>query len=35
MELSDETKREIEKARKEIKEGKFYTHAQAKKALGL
>ena len=35
MELSDETKREIEKAKKEIKAGKFYTHAQAKKALGL
>ena len=35
MELSDETKRKIEKAEKEFKEGKFYTHEQAKKELDL
>ena len=35
MELSDETKIEIEKAKKEIKAGRFYTHKQVKKNLGL
>ena len=35
MELSDETKMEIEKAKKEIKAGRFYTHKQVKKNLGL
>ncbi len=35
MELSDETKKEIERARADIKKGKFYTHEQAKKELGL
>ncbi len=35
MELSEETKREIESAKAEIKSGKFYTHEQVKKRLGL
>ena len=35
MELSEETKRRIEKARKEISKGKFYTHEQVKKELKL
>lgn len=35
MELSEETKKEIEIARKEIAEGKFVTHAQLKKELGM
>lgn len=35
MELSEQTIRDIEIARKEIKEGKFVTHAQLKKDLGL
>ena len=35
MELSEETKRDIELARKDIKEGKFITHEQLKKELGL
>jgi len=35
MELNEETKKEIEKSRAEIKTGKFYTLAQAKKELGL
>lgn len=34
-ELSEECKREIEEARKEIAEGKFVTHSQLKKELGL
>lgn len=34
-ELSEETKRRIEQARAEIKAGKFYTHEQVKKKLGL
>jgi len=33
MELNEETKREIEIARKEIKEGKFYTMEQIKKEM--
>ncbi|MBI4447621.1 hypothetical protein HY643_01445 [Candidatus Woesearchaeota archaeon] len=35
MELNDETKRGVEQARADIKAGKFYTHAQVKKKLGL
>ncbi len=35
MELSEETKRRIEKAKKEISKGKFYTHEQVKKELKL
>ena len=35
MELNEETKRDIEEARKEIKEGKFVTLNEAKKRLGL
>ncbi len=35
QELSEETKREIEIARQEIKQGKFHTHEQVKKELGL
>lgn len=35
MELSEETKKNIEASRKEIKEGKFYTHEEVKKKLGL
>ena len=34
-ELSEQTKREIEKARKEIGEGKFKTHEQVKKEMGF
>jgi len=33
--LNEETKREIKQARANIKAGKFYTHEQAKKKLGL
>ncbi len=35
MELNEETKKDIEKARADIKAGKFYTHDQVKKKLGL
>lgn len=35
MEINNETKKEIEKAREEIKQGKFRTHAQIKKELGF
>ncbi len=35
LELSDETKKDIEEARREIKEGKFLTEEEAKKKLGL
>lgn len=35
MELNEETKRDVEQARAEIKAGKFYTHEQVKKELGL
>lgn len=35
MELSKETKRCIEQAQKEFACGKFYTHEQVKKELGL
>lgn len=34
-EISEETKKEIEQARSDIKAGKSYTHAQARKRLGL
>jgi len=34
-ELNDQTKRDIEKARDEIKAGKLHTLAQVKKELGL
>ncbi len=35
MELNEQTKKEIELARKEFKEGKTISHAQVKKELGL
>ncbi len=35
MELSEETKRHIAQAEKDIKEGRVYTHEQVKKRLGL
>jgi predicted transcriptional regulator len=35
MELSEETKREIQAARKEIKEGKYVSHEELKRRLGL
>jgi predicted transcriptional regulator len=35
MEINEETKREIEQARADIKAGKFYTHEQVKKRLGV
>jgi len=35
MELSEEAKRHIKQAEKEIKEGKTVTHEQLKKQLGL
>jgi len=35
MELNEETKKEIEQARLDIKSGKFYTHEQVKKKLGI
>ena len=35
MELSEETKRDIEEARKEFKEGKTVSHKQLLKELGL
>ena len=34
-ELGAETKRDLEKARAEIRSGKVYTHEQVKKMLGL
>jgi len=34
-ELSEQTKREIENARKEIARGDFVTHEQLKKELGI
>ncbi len=34
-ELNEETKRNIAEARAEIKAGKFYTHEQVKKRLGI
>ena len=35
MELNEQTIKDIKKARKEFKEGKFVSHAQLKKELGL
>ena len=35
MELSEETKRHIKQAEKDIKEGRVYTHDQVQKELGL
>ena len=35
MELTEETKAEIETARKEIEKGNYYTHEQVKKKLGI
>jgi predicted transcriptional regulator len=35
MELSEETKRNIAEAKKQIAKGNFYTHEQVKKELGL
>ncbi|MCL4356446.1 MAG: hypothetical protein M1460_01065 [Candidatus Thermoplasmatota archaeon] len=35
MELDEETRREIAKARQEIKEGKYHTMEEVKKDLGL
>lgn len=34
-ELSEETKKQIDQARKEYERGEFYTHEQVKKELGL
>jgi len=35
MEINEETKKEMEQARADIKSGKFYTHEQVKKKLRL
>ncbi len=35
MEINEETKKEIEQARADYKAGRFYTHEQVKKKLGL
>ena len=35
LELNEQTKKEIEIARKEFQQGKFVTHAQLKKKLGI
>lgn len=35
LELSEETKKEIKQAEEEFKQGKFYTHEEVKKELGL
>ena len=35
MEISEETKKELQQARKEIKEGKYHTLQQVKKELGI
>ena len=35
LELNEKTKKEIEEARKRVKAGKFITHEEAKKRLGL
>jgi predicted transcriptional regulator len=35
LELNEETKKEIELALKEVKEGKYVTHEEAKKKLGI
>ena len=34
-ELSEQTKKDIQQAREEFKQGKFVTHEQLKKELGL
>ena len=35
LELNEKTKKDIEEARKRIKAGKFITHEEAKRRLGL
>jgi len=35
MELNEETKKRIDIAREDIKAGRYYTHEQVKKELGL
>jgi predicted transcriptional regulator len=35
MAVNEQTKKEIEQARADIKSGNFYTHEQVKKRLGL
>ena len=35
LELNEKTKNEIEEARKRVKSGKFISHEEAKKRLGL
>jgi len=35
MELSEEMKKDLERAYKDIEEGRLYTHEQVKKELGL
>ncbi len=35
MELSEEMKKDLEKAYKDIEEGRIYTHEEIKKELGL
>lgn len=35
IELNEKTKKEIEEARKRVKAGKFITHEEVKKRLGL
>jgi len=35
MELSEQTKKDIEEAKKRIKKGQFLTHDEVKKKLGL
>lgn len=35
LELNEETKKAVERARADIKAGKFYTHEQVKKKLGF
>tara|TARA_Y100000310_G_C20411225_1_gene682083 strand:+ start:161 stop:379 length:219 start_codon:yes stop_codon:yes gene_type:complete len=35
MEINEETKRELEEARKEVKDGKVHTFEDVKKELGL
>jgi predicted transcriptional regulator len=35
MELSEETKKAIKRGREEFKQGKFITHEQLKKELGI
>jgi len=35
LELNEKTKKEIEKAKKRVRSGKFLTHNQVKEKLGL